>query len=96
MGEQLFGLTIKDLQNLEARLETSLRDIRVKKKVSNQFNTIRDNMQLYHWNLKAQLMSFDWCRSKYYIMKFNKYLCKIAATFKHKREIGKRIYNKYC
>ncbi|XP_016462836.2 MADS-box transcription factor 23-like [Nicotiana tabacum] len=49
MGEQLYGLTIKDLQNLENRLETSIRGIRMKKE-----QILHDEIQ--ELSLKGSLM----------------------------------------
>ncbi|XP_019243519.1 PREDICTED: MADS-box transcription factor 23-like isoform X3 [Nicotiana attenuata] len=49
MGEQLYGLTIKDLQNLENRLETSIRGIRTKKE-----QILHDEIQELSW--KGSLM----------------------------------------
>ncbi|XP_016449736.1 MADS-box transcription factor 23-like isoform X3 [Nicotiana tabacum] len=49
MGEQLYGLTIKDLQHLENRLETSIRGIRMKKE-----QILHDEIQELSW--KGSLM----------------------------------------
>ncbi|WOL00460.1 MADS-box transcription factor 23-like isoform X1 [Canna indica] len=57
MGEELFGLSIKDLQDLESRLETSLRSIRSKKEqvLTEEINKLKWKGNLiYQENMELQ------------------------------------------
>ncbi|KAH7652916.1 MADS-box transcription factor plant protein [Dioscorea alata] len=66
LGEDLLGLTVKDLQNIENQLEMSLRNVRTKKEqiLTEEINELnrkgkliqQDNMELYK---KVQFVSHE-------------------------------------
>ncbi|KAJ8550050.1 hypothetical protein K7X08_033757 [Anisodus acutangulus] len=75
MGEQLSGLTIKDLLNLESRLETSLRGIRVKKEqiLHNEIQELswkgslmhQENLELFQKVNIIQEQNVDLCKKAF-------------------------------
>ncbi|KAK8692401.1 hypothetical protein V6N13_075861 [Hibiscus sabdariffa] len=67
MGEELTGLTVKDLQNLESQLEMSLRGVRMKK--GNLIH--QENVELYKKQIaialaKENASMWDWMPLNFY------------------------------